>query len=88
MVLSSLAENRTNGVKAIKLNLYSYNLENLYKTLLSNDLTAFFQGTAKCICFWTIRELQYSTFQWMVDYNENKPHKALNSKTPIGMVKE
>ncbi len=38
--------------------------------------------------FRTIKEVQDKTYQWMVDYNENRPHKALNYKTPIGMLKE
>ena len=38
--------------------------------------------------FRTIKEVQDKTFQWMVDFNENRPHKALNYKTPIEMLKE
>lgn len=38
--------------------------------------------------FRTIDEVKEKTQLWMVDYNQNRPHKALNYKTPIMMIKE
>lgn len=32
--------------------------------------------------FKTISEVKQKTEQWMIDYNQNRPHKALNYKTP------
>ena len=36
--------------------------------------------------FKNMSEVKEKTFQWMVDYNENRPHKALNYKTPLEMI--
>ncbi|MBN2236828.1 MAG: transposase, partial [Bacteroidales bacterium] len=38
--------------------------------------------------FRTIDEVKQKTYCWMEDYNENRPHKALNYKTPNMMVEE
>lgn len=33
--------------------------------------------------FKSIKEVEQVTFDWMVDYNYNRPHKALSNKTPM-----
>lgn len=35
--------------------------------------------------FKTISEVQQKTFEWMIDYNQNRPHKALKYESPITM---
>lgn len=37
--------------------------------------------------FKTIGEVRDMTFRWMTDYNENRPHKSLNYKAPMEMLK-
>ena len=37
--------------------------------------------------FRTIGEVREMTFRWMTDYNENRPHKSLNYKAPMEMLK-
>ncbi len=36
--------------------------------------------------FRTIHEVKEKTYEWMLDYNENRPHKSLNYKAPLDMV--
>ena len=36
--------------------------------------------------FRTISEVKEKTFEWMTDYNQNRPHKALNYKTPMDIT--
>ena len=36
--------------------------------------------------FRTLSEVREKTWEWMVDYNENRPHKALKYKTPMEMM--
>lgn len=33
--------------------------------------------------FKTLEEVKEKTYYWMMDYNQNRPHKALNYKVPI-----
>ena len=33
-----------------------------------------------------ISEVKEKTFEWMTDYNQNRPHKALNYKTPMDIT--
>ena len=35
--------------------------------------------------FKTNSEVQQKTFEWMIDYNQNRPHKALKYESPITM---
>ncbi len=36
--------------------------------------------------FRTIYEVREKTYEWMTDYNLNRPHKSLNYKTPLDML--
>jgi IS30 family transposase len=38
--------------------------------------------------FKTIDEVRDKTQNWMMDYNQNRPHKALNYKTPFELMKQ
>jgi putative transposase len=37
--------------------------------------------------FKSISEVKQKTDEWMMDYNQNRPHKALNYKTPLQLIK-
>lgn len=37
--------------------------------------------------FRTIDEVKEKAFLWMTDYNQNRPHKSLNYKAPMDMIK-
>jgi putative transposase len=38
--------------------------------------------------FKTIGEVKEKTYYWMKDYNENRPHKALNYKVPLEVIEQ
>jgi putative transposase len=38
--------------------------------------------------FKTLDEVREKAEEWMIDYNYNRPHKALNYKTPMDLLPE
>jgi putative transposase len=38
--------------------------------------------------FKTLDEVREKAEEWMIDYNYNRPHKALNYKTPMDLLQE
>ena len=87
-----------NGPEFISQKLEDWSKENKVKLIFiqpgsptQNAYIERFNGSLRrelfnAYIFRTISEVKQKTEQWMIDYNQNRPHKALNYKTPWEVI--